>query len=101
MRVDTEIKENKLILRISEDMSIKDFRDLKISIYNILDDNDIDVVLDISDLTYIGSYGIGVIITIQKLQEKRNKSFEVIANNKIKLALDLVDLSSVVKIVQK
>ncbi|MBN2160290.1 MAG: STAS domain-containing protein [Spirochaetes bacterium] len=57
-----------------EMMNIKNFKDKLFEIGHNIDKN---IEIDLSDVDYIDSSGVGVLITLMKLQKKKGKSLRI------------------------
>ena len=102
MNFSKEIKSNAIILRLSGDLIGEDDGARLISaISEALDQKIITCIIDISELRYINSSGIGVLITI--LTKFRNKSGEVYLmkpSDNVKKLLIITKLNAIFQIVQ-
>jgi len=102
MNFSKEIKSNTLILRLSGDLIGEDDGARLIStVSEVLNQKIITCIIDISELRYINSSGIGVLITI--LTKFRNKSGEVYLmkpSESVKKLLIITKLNAIFQIVQ-
>jgi len=93
-----EIKENDKTVSIIvngdiEMMTIKEFKE---KLFDIGQNVDKDVELDLSSVDYIDSSGVGVLISLMKLQKKKGKSFKIAkVSSQVMNVLQLSSLSDV------
>ncbi len=97
-----EIKSNALILRISGDLIGEDAGSRLVEVVNEAVSHQVKIcVIDISELRYINSSGIGVLITI--LTKFRNKGGEVYLmkpSENVKKLLAITKLNAIFHIIQ-
>lgn len=97
-----EIKNNSLILRISGDLIGEDSGTKLVGVVNeVVGHQVLTCIIDISDLRYINSSGIGVLITI--LTKFRNKGGEVYLMNpseSVKKLLVITKLNAIFQIIK-
>ncbi len=102
MTFDKEIKDNTLILRLSGDLIGEDNGASLLEIVsNAIQDKVFNCIIDISNLRYINSSGIGVLITI--LTKFRNKGGEVYLmkpSENVQKLLVITKLNAIFQIVQ-
>ena len=102
MNFSQEIKSNAIILRISGDLIGEDDGTRLIEVVSeALNQKIVTCIIDISELRYINSSGIGVLITI--LTKFRNKSGEVYLmkpSESVKKLLIITKLNAIFQIVQ-
>ena len=72
-----------------EMMTIKDFKD---KLLNLGQNSDKDIEIDLSGVDYIDSSGVGVLISLLKLQKKKGKTLKM--SNVSEKVLDVLKLSS-------
>lgn len=93
-----EIKENDSLVDIIvngdiEMMTIKEFKE---KLFDIGQNVDKDVELDLSSVDYIDSSGVGVLISLMKLQKKKGKNFKIAkVSSQVMNVLQLSSLSDV------
>jgi anti-sigma B factor antagonist len=79
-------------LSITGDIEIMSIKNLKESLSDIGQNENKDIVLDLSGVNYIDSSGVGVLISLLKLQKNKGKSLVI---NKISpKVLNVLKLSS-------
>lgn len=102
MNFSKEIKSNAIILRLSGDLIGEDDGVRLIGVVSeALDQKIVTCIIDISELRYINSSGIGVLITI--LTKFRNKSGEVYLmkpSENVKKLLIITKLNAIFQVVQ-
>jgi len=102
MNFSKEIKSNAIILRLSGDLIGEDDGVRLIgAVSEALDQKIVTCIIDISELRYINSSGIGVLITI--LTKFRNKSGEVYLmkpSENVKKLLIITKLNAIFQVVQ-
>ena len=96
--MDIQIKEESDVVNIMvfgdiEMMSIKNFKEKLFEIGNNLDKN---IEIDLSNVDYIDSSGVGVLISLLKLQKKKGKNLNIKkVSSKVLRVLKLSSLSDV------
>lgn len=88
-------KKNNLV-KIKGEIDLNNSKTLKKEIQNIDSNN---IVLDFSDVSYLDSAGIGVLISIHKDLQSKSGSLEIInLDKKMKELFDMVGLSKLMHI---
>ncbi len=92
------IKESPDVVRVAvsgdiEMMTIKDFKDKLLALGK---DGDKDIELDMADVNYIDSSGVGVLISLLKLQKKKEKT--VVITEVSDKVLNVLKLSSLAEV---
>ncbi|HQF54781.1 MAG TPA: STAS domain-containing protein [Fibrobacteria bacterium] len=83
---------------VGEIQTFADAATLRAVLFDRLSRENASLALDLSDLSYIGSSGIGVVAQVQQELEKRNKSLVLIgANSNVKHLLEIVSLDRLVQ----
>jgi anti-sigma B factor antagonist len=102
MNFSQEIKSNSLILHMAGDLiGEDDGKQLIAAVSNAMSDNVLLCIIDIAELRYINSSGIGVLITI--LTKFRNKGGEVYLlkpSESVKKLLIITKLNSIFNVVE-
>ena len=99
--MDIEIKENEGVVNITvngdiEMMTIKTFKQ---KLFEIGQNVDKDIEIDLSNVDYIDSSGVGVLISLLKLQKKKGKELKIEkVSSKVLNVLKLSSLSDVFNI---
>jgi anti-anti-sigma factor len=92
--MDIEVKENAEVVNVVvigdiEMMTIKNFKE---KLFEIGHNTDKNIEIDLSQVDYIDSSGVGVLISLLKLQKKKGKSLNI---NKVSTkVLNVLKLSS-------
>ncbi|MDY6933510.1 MAG: STAS domain-containing protein [Spirochaetota bacterium] len=92
--MDIDIKDNNDVVTavISGDIEMMIIKEFKTKLLDIGKSMDKDIEIDLSNVDYIDSSGIGVLITLLKMQKGKGKSLKI---NKISpKVLDILKLSS-------
>lgn len=85
---------------VGEIQTFADAATLRAVLFDRLSRENAHLALDLTDLSYIGSSGIGVVAQVQQELEKRNKSLVLIgANTNVKHLLEIVSLDRLVQFV--
>lgn len=85
---------------VGEIQTFADAATLRAVLFDRLSRESAHLALDLSELSYIGSSGIGVVAQAQQELEKRNKSLVLIgANTNVKHLLEIVSLDRLVQFV--
>lgn len=96
--MDIAIKESDSIVSVKvtgdiEMMTIKEFKD---KLLNLGKESDKDIELDMADVNYIDSSGVGVLISLLKLQKKKEKTVVITeVSDKVLNVLKLSSLADV------
>lgn len=87
---------------VGEIQTFADAATLRAVLFDRLSRENANLALDLSDLSYIGSSGIGVVAQAQQELEKRSKSLVLIgANTNVKHLLEIVSLDRLVQFVDR
>ncbi len=85
---------------VGEIQTFADAATLRAVLFDRLSRESAHLALDLSELSYIGSSGIGVVAQVQQELEKRSKSLVLIgANTNVKHLLEIVSLDRLVQFV--
>ncbi len=99
--MDIDIRDKGAVVEIIIDgdiemMSIKDFKQ---KLMDVGQNRDVDIDLDLSNVDYIDSSGVGVLISLLKLQKKKGKLLNISkVSPKVLNVLKLSSLSEVFKL---
>lgn len=77
---------------VSGDIEMMTIKDFKERLFEIGQDIDKNVELDLSNVDYIDSSGVGVLISLMKLQKKKGKTLAI--NKASSQVLNVLQLSS-------
>ena len=96
--IQTYIKDDNIVIRLDfESLDIFTAVDLKIFLYKIPIEKNEKVVLDIENLTYLDSSGLGLIISFWRNLKNKNSSI-ALANgrNKVKDVLEMTNVGNMI-----
>jgi len=99
--MDIEIKENDELVNIivNGDIEMMTIKTFKQKLFEIGQNVDKDIEIDLSSVDYIDSSGVGVLISLLKLQKKKGKSLKINkVSSKVLNVLKLSSLSDVFNI---
>ncbi|MEN8905800.1 MAG: STAS domain-containing protein [Clostridiales bacterium] len=72
-----EIKNDFIKIELSGEVDIYNTQKFKEEFYNIIDDNIIDIKIDCTNLDYIDSTGLGVLVGVLKIVKKNKKEIYI------------------------
>jgi len=89
-----EVRENteKIEIIVSGDIEMMTIKNFKQRLFDIGQNTDLDIEIDLSAVDYIDSSGVGVLISLLKLQKKKGKN--LIINKVSSKVLNVLKLSS-------
>jgi len=96
--MDIEIKENDNIVSIivNGDIEMMTIKTFKQKLFEVGQNIDKDIEIDLSNVDYIDSSGVGVLISLLKLQKKKDKDLTISkVSSKVLNVLKLSSLSDV------
>ncbi len=99
--MDIEIKddENRVRIIVNGDIEMMTIKGFKQKLFEIGQNIDKDIELDLSNVDYIDSSGVGVLISLLKLQKKKDKKLTINkVSSKVLNVLKLSSLSDVFKL---
>ncbi|PKL35139.1 MAG: hypothetical protein CVV44_23235 [Spirochaetae bacterium HGW-Spirochaetae-1] len=99
--MDIEIKENDELVNIivNGDIEMMTIKTFKQKLFEIGQNVDKDIEIDLSSVDYIDSSGVGVLISLLKLQKKKGKTLKINkVSSKVLNVLKLSSLSDVFNI---
>ncbi len=67
-----------IVLTLQGDLDMPNIKSFKESSFDITKKSDKDLTLDFTNVSYIDSSGIGILLTLHKLQKSKGKSFRII-----------------------
>ncbi len=70
--------ETRIILTLQGDLDMPNIKSFKESTFDITKNTNKDLMLDFTHVSYIDSSGIGILLTLHKLQKSKGKSFKII-----------------------
>ncbi|HOF13495.1 MAG TPA: STAS domain-containing protein [Spirochaetota bacterium] len=96
MEINLEKKGNTIDIKVKGDIEMMTIKEFKEKLLSIGEENDIDITLDLSEVDYIDSSGVGVLISLNKIQKKKGKKLELAkVSPKVLNVLKLSSLSEV------
>ncbi len=77
--MEIEINENddNVLITVSGDIEMMTIKEFKEKLFEVGQNVDKDVELDLSNVDYIDSSGVGVLISLLKLQKKKGKALKI------------------------
>ena len=99
--MDIDIKENDALVNIvvNGDIEMMTIKTFKQKLFEIGQNVDKDIEIDLSSVDYIDSSGVGVLISLLKLQKKKGKTLKINkVSSKVLNVLKLSSLSDVFNI---
>ena len=99
MDIDVKDEGNKIKIVIVGDIEMMTIKSFKQKLFEIGQQVDKDIEIDMSNVDYIDSSGVGVLISLLKLQKKKGKNLEINkVSSKVHNILKLSYLSDVFNI---
>ena len=99
--MDIEVKEdeNNVTITVNGDIEMMTIKSFKQKLFEIGQQIDKDIEIDLSNVDYIDSSGVGVLISLLKLQKKKGKQLSINkVSSKVLNVLKLSSLSDVFNI---
>lgn len=99
MDIDIKENENVVSVKIKGDLEMITIKEFKQKMFEIGQHVDKNIEIDLLDVDYIDSSGVGVLISLLKLQKKKNKILKITkVSTKVLNVLKLSSLSDVFNI---
>ena len=96
MKIDINESENVVNIIVNGDIEMMTIKEFKEKLFDIGQNLEKDVELDLSSVDYIDSSGVGVLISLMKLQKKKGKNFKIAkVSSQVMNVLQLSSLSDV------
>lgn len=96
MEINLNNKENLIEIKVKGDIEMMSIKEFKEKLLAVGEENDVDIALDLSEVDYIDSSGVGVLISLNKLQKKKGKKLELVkVSPKVLNVLKLSSLAEV------
>ena len=92
MEIDVQEKDNIIMIKVNGDIEMMSIKLFKQKLFEIGQNTDKNIEIDLSDVDYIDSSGVGVLISLLKLQKKKDK--ELIIEKVSSKVLNVLKLSS-------
>ncbi len=77
MEINLNNKGNVVEIKVKGDIEMMTIKEFKEKLLDIGENNDVDITLDLSEVDYIDSSGVGVLISLNKIQRKKGKKLEL------------------------
>ncbi len=77
MKIEIKETDKTVHIIVNGDIEMMTIKDFKEKLFDIGQNQNKDVELDLSSVDYIDSSGVGVLISLMKLQKKKGKSFTI------------------------
>ncbi len=99
MDIDIRDKDSTVEIVINGDIEMMSIKDFKQKLLDVGQNRDVDIDLDLSNVDYIDSSGVGVLISLLKLQKEKGKILNISkVSPKVLNVLKLSSLSEVFKL---
>ncbi len=99
MDIEVKDQEKKVSIVVNGDIEMMTIKSFKQKLFEIGQNVDKDIEIDLSNVDYIDSSGVGVLISLLKLQKKKDKTLSINkVSPKVLNVLKLSSLSDVFKI---
>ncbi len=96
MEINLNNKGNLVEIKVKGDIEMMSIKEFKEKLLAVGEENDVDIALDLSEVDYIDSSGVGVLISLNKLQKKKGKKLELVkVSPKVLNVLKLSSLAEV------
>lgn len=96
MKIEIKDSGNSVSIVVVGDIEMMTIKEFKEKLFEIGQNTDKDVELDLSNVDYIDSSGVGVLISLMKLQKKKGKNFKITkVSSQVMNVLQLSSLSEV------
>ncbi len=96
MKIEIKDNGNSVSIVVVGDIEMMTIKEFKEKLFEIGQNADKDVELDLSNVDYIDSSGVGVLISLMKLQKKKGKNFKITkVSSQVMNVLQLSSLSEV------
>ncbi len=92
MEIDIQEKDQSVMIKVDGDIEMMSIKVFKQKLFEIGQNTEKDIEIDLSDVDYIDSSGVGVLISLLKLQKKKGK--ELIIEKVSSKVLNVLKLSS-------
>jgi len=92
MEIDVQEKDTQIMIKVNGDIEMMSIKLFKQKLFEVGQNTNKDIEIDLSDVDYIDSSGVGVLISLLKLQKKKEK--ELIIEKVSSKVLNVLKLSS-------
>jgi anti-anti-sigma factor len=77
MEITINEQSSQILITVSGDIEMMTIKEFKEKLLNAGQNADKDIVIDLADVDYIDSSGVGVLISLMKLQKKKGKDLKI------------------------
>jgi anti-sigma B factor antagonist len=96
MNIEIKDTDNQVNVIVNGDIEMMTIKEFKEKLFDLGQNVDKDVELDLSNVDYIDSSGVGVLISLMKLQKKKGKTLKIAkVSSQVMNVLQLSSLSDV------
>ncbi len=96
MEIDVQERDSTVFLKVHGDIEMMSIKTFKQKLFEIGQNTNKDIEIDLLDVEYIDSSGVGVLISLLKLQKKKGKELKIDkVSSKVLNVLKLSSLSDV------
>jgi len=96
MEIEKKELDDSIVLVFNSDIEVSGMKKMKEELLTTVENNDKDIVIDLSKVNYLDSSGIGVLINISKILKGKGKSLKLInVTEQISRILELSSLNEV------
>ncbi|HOK01119.1 MAG TPA: STAS domain-containing protein [Spirochaetota bacterium] len=92
MEIDIKESEQLVVIKVIGDIEMMSIKNFKEKLFEVGQNSDKNIEIDLSEVDYIDSSGVGVLISMLKLQKKKGK--ELIIQKVSSKVLNVLKLSS-------
>ncbi len=96
MQIDVKETDNLIEITVTGDIEMMTIKNFKQRLFEIGQNTEKDIEINLSNVDYIDSSGVGVLISLLKLQRKKDKS--LIINKVSSKVLNVLKLSSLAEV---
>jgi anti-sigma B factor antagonist len=96
MQIDVQERDDVVLIIVNGDIEMMTIKTFKQKLFEIGQNTEKDIEIDLSNVDYIDSSGVGVLISLLKLQKKKDKTLRIDkVSSKVLNVLKLSSLSDV------
>ena len=96
MEIILQESENAITIAVNGDIDLSDIKSFKEKAFEIARNSAKDLVIDFKGVGYIDSSGIGILLTLSKMQKEKAKAFQLVNySENIEKILELSSLSGI------
>lgn len=98
MQINIQPSDDSTTIAVQGDIEITTIKEFKEAVYEVGKNIDKDVIVDFSGVNYLDSSGIGILLTLYKMQKNRNKEMSLVnCSDNIKKIIELSSLRDILK----